>query len=64
MGLVASGRTTILIAHRLHTAQAAQRILVVDNGAIVEDGSHAELMGLDGRYAALWAAVAAEPAAS
>lgn len=64
MGLVASGRTTILIAHRLNTAQAAQRILVVDNGAIVEDGSHAELMALDGRYAALWAAVAAEPAAA
>jgi ATP-binding cassette subfamily B protein len=63
MGLVASGRTTILIAHRLHTAQAAGRILVVDNGAIIEDGSHAELMALDGRYAALWAAVAAEPAA-
>jgi ATP-binding cassette subfamily B protein len=61
MGLVASGRTTILIAHRLHTAQAAHRILVVDNGAIVEDGSHAELMALGGRYAALWAAVASEP---
>jgi ATP-binding cassette, subfamily B, bacterial len=64
MGLVASGRTTVLIAHRLHTARAAHRILVVDNGAIVEDGSHAELMALGGRYAALWAAVAAEPAAS
>lgn len=64
MGLVASGRTTILIAHRLNTAQAAHRILVVDNGTIVEDGSHAELMALDGRYAALWAAVAAEPAAT
>ena len=63
MGLVASGRTTILIAHRLNTAQAAHRILVVDNGVIVEDGSHAELMALDGRYASLWAAVAAEPAA-
>jgi ATP-binding cassette, subfamily B, bacterial len=62
MGLVTSGRTTILIAHRLNTAQAAHRILVVDNGAIVEDGSHAELMALGGRYAALWAAVAAEPA--
>jgi ABC-type multidrug transport system fused ATPase/permease subunit len=62
MGLVASGRTTILIAHRLNTAQAAHRILVVDNGAIVEDGSHADLIALDGRYAALWAAVAAEPA--
>jgi ABC-type multidrug transport system fused ATPase/permease subunit len=58
MGLVASGRTTILIAHRLHTAQAAHRILVVDNGAVVEDGSHGELMALGGRYAALWAAVA------
>ena len=63
MGLVASGRTTILIAHRLNTAQAAHRILVVDNGAIVEDGSHAELMALDNRYAGLWAAVATEPAA-
>ncbi|GAA1517752.1 ABC transporter ATP-binding protein [Nocardioides humi] len=58
MGLVASGRTTILIAHRIHTAQAAHRILVVDNGVIVEDGSHRELLGLGGRYAALWAAVA------
>ena len=67
MGLVASGRTTILIAHRLHTARAAHRILVVDNGAIVEDGSHTDLMALQGRYAALWAAVSAqtaEPAAS
>jgi ATP-binding cassette subfamily B protein len=64
MGLVASGRTTILIAHRLHTARAAHRILVVDNGAIVEDGTHAELMALRGRYAALWAAAAAEPAAA
>jgi ATP-binding cassette, subfamily B, bacterial len=64
MGLVASGRTTILIAHRLHTARAAHRILVVDNGAIVEDGSHGELMALHGRYAALWAAAAAEPAAA
>jgi ATP-binding cassette subfamily B protein len=62
MGLVASGRTTILIAHRLHTAQAAHRILVVDNGVIVEDGSHAELLHLDGRYAALWMAVSAQPA--
>jgi len=57
MGLVASGRTTILIAHRLHTAQAAHRILVVDNGVVVEDGSHSELMQLEGRYAGLWAAV-------
>jgi ATP-binding cassette subfamily B protein len=62
MGLVASGRTTILIAHRLHTAQAAHRILVVDNGVIVEDGSHSELLHLDGQYAALWMAVSTQPA--
>jgi len=55
MGLVASGRTTLLIAHRLHTAKAAHRILVVDNGRIAEDGSHDELIALGGRYAELWA---------
>ncbi|OAA26174.1 ATP-binding cassette, subfamily B [Frankia sp. EI5c] len=58
MGLVSSGRTTLLIAHRLHTARAAHRILVVDNGTIVEDGSHDELIALGRRYAELWAAAA------
>ncbi|NGO06257.1 ABC transporter ATP-binding protein [Streptomyces sp. HC44] len=57
MGLVARGRTTLLIAHRLQTARASQRILVVDNGLIVEDGSHDELLKLGGHYAALWAAM-------
>lgn len=57
MGLVASGRTTILIAHRLQTARASQRILVVDNGLVVEDGSHEELLALGGRYADLWSAM-------
>ena len=47
-GPVARGRTTLLIAHRLQTARAAQRILVVDNGRIVEDGSHDELLALAG----------------
>jgi ATP-binding cassette subfamily B protein len=61
MGLVASGRTTLLIAHRLQTARASHRILVVDNGLIVEDGSHEELLALGGRYAELWAAVAHQP---
>jgi ATP-binding cassette subfamily B protein len=56
MGLVASGRTTLLIAHRLQTARAAHRILVVDSGQIVEDGSHEELIALGGSYAALWGA--------
>ncbi len=58
MGLVASGRTTIVIAHRLHTARVSHRILVVDNGIIVEDGSHDELISAGGRYAGLWAAAA------
>ena len=61
MGLVASGRTTLLIAHRLQTARASHRILVVDNGLVVEDGSHEELLELGGRYAGLWAAMAQRP---
>jgi ATP-binding cassette subfamily B protein len=56
MGLVARGRTTLLIAHRLQTARAAQRILVLDDGRIVEDGSHEELLASGGRYAELWSA--------
>ena len=56
MGLVARGRTTVLIAHRLQTARAAQRIVVLEDGGVVEDGSHDELVELDGRYASLWSA--------
>jgi len=61
IGLVSSGRTTLLIAHRLHTARVADRILVVDNGLIVEDGPHDTLIAQDGRYAQLWAAANAQP---
>ena len=57
MGLVASGRTTLLIAHRLHTARASHRILVIDNGLVVEDGSHDVLIAHGGHYAALWTAM-------
>ena len=64
MGQVAAGRTTLLIAHRLQTARISDRILVVDNGLIVEDGTHDELLALDGRYAALWAAMTHRPALS
>ncbi len=49
------GRTTIAIAHRLSTAEAADEVLVVDAGVVVQRGSHAELVGLDGVYGRLHA---------
>jgi len=54
MGVVAEGRTTILIAHRLQTARTADRIIVLDGGRVVEEGSHDELLARQGRYAAMW----------
>ncbi len=54
MQRVSHGRTTIVIAHRLQTAQTADRIVVLDQGQIVEIGSHAELMADDGAYASMW----------
>ena len=50
-----SGRTTIVIAHRLSTIQAMDRILVMDQGRIIEQGSHRELLAHGGSYATLWA---------
>ncbi|RMI42729.1 ABC transporter ATP-binding protein [Streptomyces triticirhizae] len=60
---LAGRRTTLVVAHRLTTAARADRVVVLDQGRVVEDGTHAELLAAEGRYAELWRAYAAEPAA-
>ena len=56
-----TGRTTLVIAHRLATVQRADRILVLDQGRIVEEGNHAELVAEGGLYARLAAMQFEEP---
>ncbi|HET9048646.1 MAG TPA: ABC transporter ATP-binding protein/permease [Chiayiivirga sp.] len=51
---IAVGRTTLIIAHRLSTIMAADEILVLDAGRIVERGRHADLLAHDGHYAHMW----------
>lgn len=51
---LAGKRTTLVVAHRLTTAARADRVVVMDRGRVVEDGSHTELLALGGRYAELW----------
>ena len=53
---LAGRRTTFVVAHRLTTAARADRILVLDGGRVVEDGTHAELVDAGGTYSGLWAA--------
>lgn len=51
--LLARGKTVIMLTHRLDTAQLADRIVVMDEGAVIEQGSHRELLALHGTYARL-----------
>jgi ATP-binding cassette, subfamily B, bacterial len=55
LDMLTAGRTTLTIAHRLSTAERADEVLVVDAGRVVQRGTHAELVDVEGRYAVLHA---------
>jgi ABC-type multidrug transport system fused ATPase/permease subunit len=57
------GRTSFVVAHRLSTIQNADMIVVLEDGRVVEQGAHDELLALRGRYSALYEDWAREPAA-
>jgi ABC-type multidrug transport system ATPase subunit len=59
MTALSSGRTVVVVAHRLASITSADQILVIDGGRIAQRGAHRELLAAPGRYAQLWAAQAA-----
>jgi subfamily B ATP-binding cassette protein HlyB/CyaB len=61
MQRICQGRTVLIVAHRLSAVRYAHRIVTVERGAIVEDGTHADLINAGGRYARLWAAQSFTP---
>ncbi len=60
LGEIARRRTTIIVAHRLSTVVEANEILVLDQGRVVERGTHAQLLDMGGLYASMWTRQAAE----
>ncbi len=58
--MMGQGRTVITIAHRLSTVVDADQIIVLENGEIVERGTHEELLVRSGRYASMWQRQAVE----
>ena len=56
LDVLLEGRTAVLIAHRLNTAMRADRIAVVEDGKLAEVGPHADLIAMNGRYAAMFSA--------
>ena len=54
LGRLMAGRTSIVVAHRLSTVASLDRIVVLADGRVVEDGPHAQLIAQDGEYALLW----------
>jgi subfamily B ATP-binding cassette protein HlyB/CyaB len=53
MKAIAKGRTVLVIAHRLSTVRAMDRIVTLERGRVIEDGTHESLIGTGGRYASL-----------
>ncbi len=54
MRQIVEGRTALIIAHRLSTVRRANRIITIEQGRVVEDGTHDQLIGSAGRYANLY----------